>query len=84
MNPTPTVSCQRLRALLLAPAIALLSGCGTVLMAPSGDVALQQRNLILIATFLMLLIIVPVIVLTLVFAWRYRKAAPREIGRAHV
>jgi cytochrome o ubiquinol oxidase subunit 2 len=78
MNPTRTVHYHRLRALLLAPSVALLSGCGTVLMAPSGDVALQQRNLILIATFLMLLIIVPVIVLTLLFAWRYRKATPRD------
>jgi cytochrome o ubiquinol oxidase subunit 2 len=78
MNPTLTVFFRRLRALLGAPAIALLSGCGAVLMAPAGDVALQQRNLILIATFLMLLIIVPVIVLTLLFAWRYRKAAPRD------
>jgi cytochrome o ubiquinol oxidase subunit 2 len=45
-----------------------------VLMNPSGDVAIQQRNLILVSTGLMLLIIVPVIALTLLFAWRYRKA----------
>lgn len=50
-----------------------LSGCGLVVMAPVGDVALQQRNLILIATGLMLLIIVPVLVLTVLFAWRYRQ-----------
>ncbi len=43
-----------------------------VLMSPSGDIALQQRNLIIISTVLMLLIIVPVIALTFVFAWRYR------------
>ena len=40
--------------------------------SPSGDVALQQRNLIIISTVLMLLIIVPVILLTFLFAWRYR------------
>ena len=34
--------------------------------------ALQQRNLIGISTGLMLLIIVPVLVLIVVFAWRYR------------
>ena len=39
--------------------------------SPSGDVALQQRNLIIISTVLMLLIIVPVILLTFLFA-RYR------------
>ena len=60
--------------LLLTPAVVLLSGCNWVLMNPSGDIALQQRNLILVSTGLMLLIIVPVIALTLLFAWRYRKA----------
>ena len=60
--------------LLLIPTVALLSGCNWVLMNPSGDIALQQRNIILISTGLMMLIIVPVIALTLLFAWRYRKA----------
>ncbi|BDU21909.1 hypothetical protein DYGSA30_33660 [Dyella sp. GSA-30] len=44
-------------------------------MSPSGDVALQQRNLIINALVLMLIIIVPVIALTLFFAWRYRASA---------
>ncbi|MES2944534.1 MAG: ubiquinol oxidase subunit II [Pseudomonadota bacterium] len=65
---------KNLLKLLLIPAIATLSGCNWVLMNPSGDVAMQQRDLILISTGLMLLIIVPVIALTLLFAWRYRKA----------
>ena len=42
-------------------------------MNPSGDIAAQQADLIRIATGLMLLVIVPVIFLTLLFAWRYRK-----------
>lgn len=41
-------------------------------MAPSGDIAVQQRDLILISTALMLLIIVPVMAATLWFAWKYR------------
>ncbi|HEY0315364.1 MAG TPA: ubiquinol oxidase subunit II [Sphingomonas sp.] len=49
-----------------------LSGCNLVLIDPAGDVAMQQRNLLLISTGLMLLIIVPVIAMTLIFAWRYR------------
>jgi len=58
---------------LLLPVLALLlAGCETVVMSPSGDVAVQQRNLIIASTILMLLIIVPVIALTLFFAWRYR------------
>jgi cytochrome o ubiquinol oxidase subunit 2 len=35
---------------------------------------LQQAHLVIISTVLMLLIIVPVIVLTLLFAWRYRQS----------
>jgi cytochrome o ubiquinol oxidase subunit II len=62
---------KALRRLLL-PFVALLSGCHTVLMSPSGDLALQQRDLIIYSVILMLLIIVPVIVLTFLFAWRYR------------
>jgi cytochrome o ubiquinol oxidase subunit 2 len=60
------------RVLRLAPLALLLSGCNMVILDPSGDVAVQQRDLIVISTILMLLIIVPVIVLTLVFAYRYR------------
>lgn len=51
---------------------ALLTGCKLTVMSPSGDVAVQQANLIVVSTLLMLLIIVPVIILTLLFAWRYR------------
>jgi cytochrome o ubiquinol oxidase subunit 2 len=50
----------------------LLSGCDTVVMSPSGDIAAQQANLIVWATILMLIVVVPVIFLTLLFAWRYR------------
>jgi cytochrome o ubiquinol oxidase subunit 2 len=41
-------------------------------MNPSGDIAVQQKNLIIASTALMLLVIVPVIALTFIFAWRYR------------
>jgi cytochrome o ubiquinol oxidase subunit 2 len=60
------------RGLLLLPA--LLAGCNTVVLNPSGDIAGQQAHLIVVSTLLMLLIIVPVIALTLIFAWRYRKS----------
>jgi cytochrome o ubiquinol oxidase subunit 2 len=50
----------------------LLGGCDWVVMKPHGDVAVQQAHLIVQSTFLMLLIIVPVIALTLFFAFRYR------------
>lgn len=53
-------------------ALPLLAGCDMVVMNPAGDVARQQADLILWSTALMLLIIVPVMVLTVLFAWRYR------------
>ncbi|MAW98232.1 MAG: cytochrome ubiquinol oxidase subunit II, partial [Sphingomonas sp.] len=61
---TPS-SFPRTRGRLLASLAAigllpLLSGCNAVVLSPSGDVAQQQRDLILIATALMLLIIIPV------------------------
>ena len=52
--------------------LALLAGCHHGVLDPAGDVALQQRDIIYTSTALMLLIIVPVMALTVIFAWRYR------------
>ncbi|WP_324698460.1 ubiquinol oxidase subunit II [Novosphingobium aerophilum] len=49
-----------------------LSACNTVVLDPAGDVARQQGDLVVISTLLMLLIIVPVMIATVLFAWRYR------------
>jgi cytochrome o ubiquinol oxidase subunit 2 len=65
---------RRLRAALVLPFGTLLSGCDWVVLNPAGDIARQQANLVLISTALMLLIIVPVMALTVLFAWRYRAA----------
>ena len=65
---------NRLRALLLLPCIGLLGACHAVVMDPSGDIAVQQRDMLLVSTYLMLLIIVPVILLTVWFAWKYRQS----------
>ncbi|MCJ2088089.1 ubiquinol oxidase subunit II [Methylobacterium sp. E-005] len=56
----------------------LLGGCDMVVMNPTGDVAYQQRNLILFSVGVMLLIIVPVMVLTVLFAYRYRHGNPNK------
>jgi cytochrome o ubiquinol oxidase subunit II len=58
--------------LLLAAVAMSLVGCNMIVLNAPGDVAAQQGDLIVVATLLMLLIIVPVIALTLIFAWRYR------------
>ena len=63
---------SRFRIIALLPFAGLLSGCNTVVLSPSGDVAVQQRDALIESTVLMLLIIIPVIALTVFFAWRYR------------
>ncbi|TPK93449.1 ubiquinol oxidase subunit II [Mesorhizobium sp. B2-4-12] len=65
---------KRFGALLLFPLAGLLSGCDLVVLAPAGDVAAQQRDLLVVSTLLMLVIIVPVMALTVFFAWRYRQS----------
>jgi len=71
MPPLPPPALTR-RVAPLALAV-LLAGCAGEVLNPAGDVALQQRNLIYTSTLLMLVIIVPVMTLTALFAWRYRK-----------
>ncbi|AMM12843.1 MAG: ubiquinol oxidase subunit II [Pseudomonadota bacterium] len=52
----------------------LLSGCGGQmdLLDPKGSIGLAEKNLILTSTYAMLIVVVPVIFLTLLFAWKYR------------
>lgn len=61
-----------LRGAVLILSAALLSGCDLLVLNPPGDVAARQGDLIVVATLLMLIVIVPVIALTFWFAWRYR------------
>ena len=65
---------NRIRPILLAALAGLLGGCQAVVLDPSGDVAVQQRDLLVESTALMLLVIVPVMALTVLFAWRYRQS----------
>ncbi|WP_445192442.1 ubiquinol oxidase subunit II [Sphingomonas sp. Tas61C01] len=76
---SPSRLSAAVRAITVLALAASLAGCDMVVMNPMGDVALQQRNLVIIATVLMLLIVVPVIAATALFAWRYR--ASNETAR---
>jgi cytochrome o ubiquinol oxidase subunit 2 len=60
------------KALLIAGLAALVAGCDAVVLDPAGNIAAQQRDLLIASVVLMLLIIVPVMVLIVLFAWRYR------------
>lgn len=62
--------CVRAAALM---ATVPMSGCTLELLDPKGSVGEQEKHLILIAMGVMLLVVIPVIVLTLVFFWRYRE-----------
>jgi cytochrome o ubiquinol oxidase subunit II len=59
------------RGLSMASAI-LLSSCKAGVLDPKGPVGHDERTLIITAVLLMLVVVIPVIVMTLVFAWKYR------------
>lgn len=64
----------------------VLAGCNLIVFNPKGQVAKDERDLIILATGLMLLVVIPVIVMMFLFAWRYRatnkKPGTRRAGPA--
>jgi cytochrome o ubiquinol oxidase subunit 2 len=63
-----------LRRALLAVSTLALTSCNLVLLNPAGDITRQQSDLLITSTWLMLLIVVPVIGMSLWFAWHYRES----------
>ena len=61
---------------ILAPLVLLplLVSCKSIVMSPAGDVAMQQRDILMTSVYLMLIIIIPVMGLTAWFAWHYRSS----------
>ncbi|MDP5057609.1 MAG: ubiquinol oxidase subunit II [Marinomonas hwangdonensis] len=51
----------------------LLAGCQGGVLDPKGQIGIEQKQLIIVATLLMLIVVIPVIVMTLYFAWKYRE-----------
>jgi len=84
---SPGLYCRRIAAMVpwtlaLLSAI-VLSGCAlsdAPLLHPKGPIALAERDLLFTAFWLMMIVAVPAILLTLLFAWRYRS---RENGAEH-
>ena len=62
----------RLRILLGTAGLWLLCGCGQGVLDPAGPVAADERALLFNSLAVMLALVVPIIVLTLVFAWWFR------------
>ncbi|WP_027793938.1 ubiquinol oxidase subunit II [Paraburkholderia acidipaludis] len=63
---------QRLLLPVGAGLAACLSGCSAGILDPKGSVGVAEKQLIATSTWAMLIVVVPVIVLTLWFAYRYR------------
>jgi cytochrome o ubiquinol oxidase subunit 2 len=57
-------------------AAALAGGCSGGILDPKGPVASAERLLLINSTAIMLVVVVPVIVATLAFAWWYRASNP--------
>jgi cytochrome o ubiquinol oxidase subunit 2 len=55
----------------LAP-MTMLGGCSWDVLDPQGAIGVQNLSTLTWATLLMLIVVIPVIILTLAFAWRYR------------
>ncbi len=56
-----------------AAAVVVFASTHTVAMFdPKGTIGLEERNLMIVAALLMLVVVIPVFVMTFVFAWRYR------------
>ena len=62
-----------LSKIALAIAVSLLAGCQGGVLDPKGQVGIEEKHLIIVSTVLMLLVVVPVIFMTLYFAWKYRE-----------
>lgn len=58
--------------LSLIVATLLMSGCDNAVLNPKGQIAMDQRSLILTAFGLMLIVVIPAVLMAIVFAWKYR------------
>lgn len=70
--------CARFAGPLLV--LTLLAGCGLAdapVINPKGPIALAERNLLLLALGLMMIVVIPVFVMTALFVWRYRTGSGR-------
>lgn len=50
----------------------LLTGCGPSFLNPKGAVAATQKTIFIDSLLLMLIVVIPVIIMSIVFIWRYR------------
>ncbi|OAJ34631.1 ubiquinol oxidase subunit II [Piscirickettsia salmonis] len=58
--------------------LTLLTGCKAELWDPKGMVAAEEKQLFIIATLLMLVVVIPVLIMTAIFSWRFRASNTKE------
>lgn len=76
------IKIKRILASILSLWITLtLSGCGSVLLNPKGQIAADEKSILITSVLLMLTIVIPVIILILFFAWRYREGNSKAAYR---
>lgn len=75
IRPTSKRILRNTGVVLLAMILLLLNGCHSGAGSPKGPIAAAELSLMIFAIELMLLVVVPVIVLACIFAWRYREGA---------
>ena len=57
---------------ILALTALYIGGHNVPVLDPKGFIAVKQRELLITASLLMLIVVIPVFILTLAFSWRYR------------
>ncbi len=76
-NLVPGIPFKRLvgsvNALIIAMISLALSGCDSGALAPKGIIAAAELKLIAFSAALMLLVVIPVMMMAIGFAWRYRE-----------
>lgn len=71
---------KKLKNTILVFILFFLNSCKNItLMNPQGLIGLEEKKLILIAIFLMLSIVLPVIIMTIIFVVKYRESNKRSI-----
>jgi cytochrome o ubiquinol oxidase subunit 2 len=76
-QPIKMLRCKMRSGLAVATIAAtapLLGGCQFEILDPHGPIGVDERSIIILSTCLMLIVVVPVIAMTLAFAWRYRES----------
>jgi cytochrome o ubiquinol oxidase subunit II len=72
ITTTPRASAMWLRAIAMTSAATSLASCNEGVLDPHGPVGKAERVILYDSTVIMLAVVIPVIVLTLVFAWWFR------------